>query len=172
MSTMTLETLNPYDQLRERLREDSVLRRNLEAEPVKTLRAQGIDVEPEHEEDARGVASILLSQGREIVETGGLLGADSDVSVEAGWLGVYVYLSDKAAKDVLMGVNVTAGAAAAVAAVSSPIPGAGTAIAIVSGILAGGLVIYSSVIGWFNTGKGVTVLFTWAAPTMPIITGR
>jgi len=117
-------------------------------------------------------AAQLLSQGREIAATDGLLSATADVTVEAGWLGVYVYLSDKAAKDVLAGVGVTAGAAAVVATISSPVPGVGTALAIISGILAGGLGIYSAVIGWYNTGKGVTVLFPWAAPTMPIISGR
>ena len=171
MSMTMVETMNPYDQLREQLREDALLRQNLEADPLGTLRAHGLDVEPEHAADARGVAAILLSQGREIVVAESLSAA-ADVTVEAGWLGVYVYLSDKAAKDVLAGVGVTSGIAAVVATLSSPVPGVGTALAIISGILAGGLGIYSAVIGWYNTGKGVTVLFPWAAPTMPIITGR
>ena len=170
MATMTVETINLYDQLRDRLRENADLRKSLEDEPVRTLRTQGIDIEPEHEGDARGIAAILLSQGREL--GGGLFATDTDVTVEAGWLGVYVYLSDKAAQDLLTGVNITAGAAGAVAAASSPIAGVGTAVALISGILAGGLAIYSAVIAWYNTGKGVTVLFPWAAPTMPIISGR
>jgi hypothetical protein len=173
MSTTMVETMNPYDQLREQLREDRLLRQKLEADPVGILRAHGIDVEPEHAADARGVAAILLFQGREIAATDGILSAASaDVTAEAGFLGVYVYLSDKAAKDVLAGVGVTAGIAAVVATLSSPVPGVGTALAIISGILAGGLGIYSAVIGWYNTGNGVTVLFPWAAPTMPIISGR
>jgi hypothetical protein len=162
---------NPFDRLRGLVQTSPAFRGQLEESPVAALRDHGIDVEPEHEADAAGIANVLLAFGT--APSMPVAFDDPDYAkVEAGALGIYITLSDKAVKDVINGLAVGTALVALVGGLSAPFVGANAAIMACSAAIGVFIGAYAALLSQVNRGNGVVLFASWLTPVVFVPSAR
>lgn len=98
-------------------------------------------------------------------------GAPSAVSASLEWWGVQLAFDEPTTKKLEGGGAIAGGVGAAVAAALAPLPVAGPALALIAGLIVGGLATEAGAITMADRGKGVHLNWTWPQISVLLIPG-